>query len=100
MGGTGINGVVVLSSTDGVSFSPIPGGPTQFARQLANGPLPPEVFSFGAVSATHIRFEISSNWGDPSQTGFAEVHFREVPAPGVAVLAAAGAVAASRRRRR
>jgi hypothetical protein len=95
-GATGINGVVIEASTDGVNFSVIPGAPSSFA--VVPDPFAdPEIFSFAAVDATHIRFNIRSNHGDPAQTGFAEVHFSQVPAPGA--LALFGLTALSRRRR-
>jgi hypothetical protein len=80
-GSTGIRNVSVLSSTDGATFFPIIGGPTAFAQVPGTAALPPEVFTFPAVTATHIRFNITSNWGDTAQTGFGEVGFNAVPEP-------------------
>jgi len=86
VGSTGIRLVQVLTSTDGTIFTPLAGGPTSFAQVTggANVPpanLPPEIFSFTAVSATHFRFMVLSNWGDTAQTGFAEVGFNNAAVP-------------------
>ena len=75
-GTTGIQGVVVSSSLDGVNYTPIPGSPTTFA-QVTTDLSPPETFTFTPVNASFIRFEVSSNYGDTS-TGFAEVAFSGV----------------------
>ena len=73
-GSTGIRGVTVSTSTDGTTFTTLPGGPTQFAQVAANASVPPEIFNFAPVSARFFRFTITSNYGDV-QTGFAEVGF-------------------------
>lgn len=81
-GSTGINRATVLTSTDGIVFTPLVGGPAGFARVIT-GVSPPEIFSFTAVSATHFRFLVLSNYGDVAQTGFAEVGFNAAgPGPG------------------
>ncbi len=98
-GTTGIQDVLVEISTDGFSFAALPGGPTLFAQVPGSVDLPPEIFSFAPVQATHFRLNIMSNWGDQSQTGFAEMHFNSVPGPSVLVLAGIGALIARRRRR-
>ena len=74
-GSTGIQGVNVLVSIDGVTFSPLPGAPSTFARVSGFGPVGPEMFSFSPVMATLVRFQILSNYGDASQSGFSEVGF-------------------------
>jgi hypothetical protein len=79
-GSTGIRNVQVLTSTDGTIFTPLAGGPTSFAQVTGIANLPPEVFSFTAISATHFRFVVLSNWGDTAETGFAEVGFNGVSA--------------------
>ena len=73
-GSTGIQDIVVSSSTDGVAFTPIPGGPTSVAQVMSNGPIGPEQFSFDDVEASFIRLQVSSNYGD-TFTGFAEIIF-------------------------
>ena len=80
LGITGIHNVQVLTSTDGTIFTPLVGGPTSFAQVMGTN-APPEIFSFAAVSATHFRFVVQSNWGDTAQTGFAEVGFNSVVVP-------------------
>ncbi len=80
-GSTGIQDVIVLSSLDGSNYNPIPEAPLIFAQQTGFSNVPPEMFSFSRVTASHIRFEIRSNWGDNAQTGFAEVAFSGVAVP-------------------
>jgi hypothetical protein len=77
-GSTGIRGVTVSTSTDGITFTPLTGGPTSFAQVAVNANAPPQIFNFTPVSARFFRFTILSNYGDPAQTGFAEVGFRAV----------------------
>jgi hypothetical protein len=79
-GSTGIQGVQLLTSTDGVSFVLLPGGPSSFAQVPGFAALPPQIFTFVPVTATHFRFNILSNYGDTAQTGFAEVGFNSVSA--------------------
>src|SRR5581483_422553 len=59
-------------------FNPLPGAPTTFMKVAFAGNVSAEIFNFAAVTATHVRFTITSNWGDGSQTGFAEVAFNNV----------------------
>ena len=98
MGSTGIDGVAIQSSTDGVNFTALPGAPAAFAM-VPGIDAPPEIFSFAAVTASHIRFNIRSNHGDPGQAGFAEVHFSQVPAPGAIALLGLAALGHRRRAR-
>ncbi len=77
-GSTGIQNVHVVFSTNGVDFTLLPGGPTVFARAIGTN-LPPQIFSFTAVNATHFRFNVLSNYGDIFNTGFAEVGFNGSP---------------------
>ena len=80
-GTSGIQAVQVLTSTDGVSFALLPGGPSLFAQVPGFSALPAQIFAFAPVTATHFRFDISSNYGDAAQTGFAEVGFNAISAP-------------------
>ncbi|MFM2378871.1 MAG: hypothetical protein RLZZ143_1449 [Cyanobacteriota bacterium] len=82
----GINGVTVQSSTNGTTWTTIPGAPTSFAR----GNLliqPPQVFSFSPVTASFVRFVVNSNFqsgllpGFLRSTGFSEVQFSGTPIP-------------------
>ncbi|MBA3320629.1 MAG: PEP-CTERM sorting domain-containing protein [Pyrinomonadaceae bacterium] len=84
-GSTGIQGVQVLLSTNGTDFTPLPGGPSVFARVTGAANLPPQIFSFTAVNATHFRFNVLSNYGDIFNTGFAEVGFNGNPAGGAPI---------------
>jgi hypothetical protein len=74
-GGTGIQDVVISSSIDGINFTPIAGAPMMFTQVMS--PISPaEQFSFTAVSAKHIRFDVVSNYGDMGGlVAFAEVAF-------------------------
>jgi hypothetical protein len=72
-GTTGIKDVMVYASTDGTTYTLIPGGPTTFA-QITTGPSTPEMFDFTALEASFIRIEVLNNHGDMF-TGFAEIAF-------------------------
>jgi hypothetical protein len=95
-GTSGIQGVQVFTSTDGIIFTPLVGGPTTFAQVMGNANLPPEIFSFAAVNATHFRFMVLSNWGETqlfNVTGFAEVGFNgaaPIPEPATMLLLGTG----------
>jgi len=82
---TGIQNVQVLLSTNGIDFTPLLGGPSAFARVTGAANLPPQIFSFTAVNATHFRFNVLSNYGDIFNTGFAEVGFNGNPAGGAPI---------------
>ena len=68
---SGIQGVTVTTSTDGVLFSPFAGSPVVFA-QVALFPTVPQQFSWTPVLPSYVRFEASSNYGS-SFTGISEV---------------------------
>ena len=89
---TGVQSVQVLTSTDGVSFALLAGGPSLFA-QVPLAPAAPQIFTFAPINATHFRFNILSNYGDTANTGFAEVGFNSVsavPEPATAGLLISG----------
>ena len=98
-GSTGIQGVNILSSTDGSTFVPIPGAPTIFTQQPGTTAVPPQFITFPTVTATHFRFNILSNWGD-AQTGFGEVGFNAVPEPAAGALLLVGVAGTLSRRAR
>lgn len=103
----GINGVTVQSSTDGTNFSTIADAPTQFAIGTFADVTPPEIVSFSPVTASYVRFVVTSNYG-ATVTGFSEVQFdgtpvtpAATPEPGtvLGLLAIGGGLVATRRRR-
>jgi hypothetical protein len=82
-GQTGIQGVVISSSEDGVTYTPITGAPSTFA-QVMSPTSAAEQFSFTAVTASFIRFDVLSNYADPGNlVAFAEVAFSGVETLGV-----------------
>ena len=100
----GINGVNILTSTDGSNFTTVTGAPTQFARGVNQAAAAPQQFSFSAVDAAYVRFSVQSNQG--SGIGLAEVQFdgttaaTSVPEPFtiVGTLVGLGSGAALKRR--
>jgi len=83
-GQAGIQEVVISYSEDGVTYTPIPGSPSTFA-QVVTPTSPAEQFSFTEVSASFIRFDVVSNYGDPGNlVAFAEVAFSGTEVLGVA----------------
>lgn len=104
-GSTGIRNVMLSYSPDSITFYPLSGAPTLFAREFGFMSAPQQ-FSFAPVNARSIRFTIGSNHGDPLQTGFAEVQFSggsPVPDGGTTIamlgLSMAGIAAAQRKLR-
>jgi len=82
-GGTGIQGVVVSSSEDGIDYTLIAGSPTAFT-QVTGSTSSAEQFSFTPITASYIRFDVVSNYGDPGNlVAFAEVAFSGVQILGV-----------------
>ena len=102
----GVQGVGVSTSTDGVTFTPLAGGPTTFAPGAMLAPEPPQQFTFGPVVADFVRFDILSNYGANFTTGLSEVGFdgtpatAGVPAPPTLLLGLVGAACVARLRRR
>jgi hypothetical protein len=102
----GVQGVSVSTSTDGVTFTPLAGGPTTFAQGANFAAEPPQQFTFGPVVADFVRFDITSNYGFPLETGLSEVGFDGtpgtpvVPAPPTLLLGLVGAACVARLRRR
>ncbi|MEL6810508.1 MAG: HYR domain-containing protein, partial [Bacteroidota bacterium] len=80
-GTSGIQNIILSSSTDGVTFSPIAGSPTVFAQVPGSGPEAPEAFSFTSVTSSFIRLEVIDNYGD-TFAGFGEIAFSGIPLAG------------------
>jgi hypothetical protein len=79
---TGIQDVIVYSSEDGVTYTAITGAPTVFAEAIESTS-PAQQFSFAEVTASFIRFEVTTNYGSPNLIAFAEVAFSGVATLGV-----------------
>lgn len=105
-GTPGVKDVSISTSTDGISYSPLSGGPTQFAYvSFATGSAgeSAQYFTFGPVTASFVKFNIYNSWG--SSTGLNEVAFGDTPAaaavpePASLALLAIGAAGFAARRR-
>ena len=70
---SGIQGVTVTTSTDGVLFTAFTGSPTQFAQKTVF-PSSSQQFAWTPVLASYVRFQATSNYGS-SFTGLSEVLF-------------------------
>jgi hypothetical protein len=81
----GVKDVTIQSSTDGINFTAISGAPTQFAIGNFNAVVSPEKFAFAPVTASYVRFVVSSNHGSAISTGLAEVKFDGSPVATTAV---------------
>jgi hypothetical protein len=90
-------GLDIASSTDGVVFTPI----NSFVLSQGTGvdDYVGESLSLGGVTASHIRFLITSNYGG-SVTGLSEVQFSTVPEPSSALLVGLSALGLAVARRR
>ncbi|MFT4668533.1 MAG: hypothetical protein ACI840_000462 [Ulvibacter sp.] len=78
-GENGIQEVLISSSNDGVTYTPITGAPNIFAQTTCMN-CPSEQFSFTEVMASFIRFDVINNWGEPTYVGFSEVAFSGIEA--------------------
>jgi F5/8 type C domain len=79
----GVNGVNILTSTNGTDFTAVAGAPTQFARGASFATQSAEQFSFAPVTASYVRFNVLSNQG--SGIALAEVQFDGTAASATAV---------------
>lgn len=70
----GVRDVLVSSSTDGITYIPIPGAPVLFAQGPQQAPVASQQFSWTPVTASFVRFNILTNYGD-SITSMSEVLF-------------------------
>jgi hypothetical protein len=74
-GSPGVKDLQVSTSTNGTSFSALVGGPTQFAFAPLNfNGEAAQIFTFAPVTASYVRFNITSTWGD-SRVSLNEVGF-------------------------
>ena len=80
---SGVNGVNVLTSTNGISFTTVTGAPTQFAIGPNNALESPEQFSFAPVTASYVRFQVLSNYGAARVFRLSEVQFNSASATAV-----------------
>lgn len=75
----GVNAVKFYSSTDGVNYSEIIGGPTSYTQNTYINTVTDEILAitntFNSVSATHIRMEVLSNFHGLNFTSFSEIAF-------------------------
>ncbi|PKG44114.1 T9SS type A sorting domain-containing protein [Psychroflexus sp. MES1-P1E] len=78
-GENGIQEVLISSSNDGVTYTPITGAPNIFAQTTCMS-CPSEQFSFTEVMTSFIRFDVINNWGEPTYVGFSEVAFSGIEA--------------------
>ncbi len=92
-----VMGLDILSSADGVVFTPV----ASFVLAQGSGldTYTPESLDLGGVTASHVRFSITSNHGG-QVTGLSEVQFSSIPEPSSALLFGLGAIALVARRRR
>ena len=99
----GVKDVIVLGSTDGVSFTPIDGAPTHFAIGANGAAEAAELFSFSRT-ASFVRLDVLSAYGN-FDFGLSEAMFTGtavVPEPSCCALGLSGMVtllARARRRR-
>lgn len=88
----GVNGVNILTSLDGISFTALAGSPASFAIGNSIAVTPAQTFSWGTVTASFVRFQILSNHGFGGATGLSEVAFDGllVPEPATVILLGIG----------
>jgi hypothetical protein len=65
-------------STDGTNFSSLWTGSFLKGGTTASGP---EVVNFSLVKATHVRLNMTSNYGQAQRVGFNEIAFKSIPEP-------------------
>lgn len=84
-GSTGLALVDVLYSADDIAYS---AWFSDTFTRITTGGGGPQLFNPVDVNARYVRFNVRSNWGDASQSGFAEVQFNSatVPEPATLVL--------------
>lgn len=85
----GVSQYSLAASTDGVTYTPIPGFPVSLANVASGVTVFAEIHSFSPVLATHIRMTVLDGYSVSNNTGLREVMFSEnaVPEPGTAGLA-------------
>jgi hypothetical protein len=85
----GVSQYSLAASTDGVTYTPIPGFPVSLANVVSGTPNFAEIQTFGPVLATNIRMTLLNGYSSVNVTGLREVMFvgTAVPEPGTAGLA-------------
>jgi hypothetical protein len=73
----GVQGANLEYSTDGTNFSSLWTGSFLKGGTTASGP---EVVNFSLVKATHVRLNMTSNYGG-QRMGFNEISFKSIPEP-------------------
>lgn len=100
----GVKNLSILTSTDGVNYSSLVGAPGVFAQGADFASEIAQQFTFTPVTASYVRFNITSNYSSTIFTGLSEVAFGSVdvpvPEPSALALFAVGATGFAARRRR
>jgi len=87
----GTETLTILTSVDGINYSTVGG----FSLPQGTGTaLPAETLSLGGTLARYVRFNLTSNYGDPAYLGLSEVQFNgsssSLPEPASAILVLTG----------
>ncbi len=83
----GINEVSISTSLDGTTFNVLGGAPTNFEKGALNAIENAQQFSWNAIDASYVKFEIASNHGHEGAVGLSEVVFDSVnPVPEPATM--------------
>ncbi|MBS1593326.1 MAG: gliding motility-associated C-terminal domain-containing protein [Bacteroidetes bacterium] len=73
-GTNGVKDAVLSYSTDNITYTPLFGGTTTFTQATGDTSIP-DKFNFPVVNARYFKMVVSSNYGAPGVTGFAEIAF-------------------------